>query len=552
MPSSTRRGRPAPPRGSPRRRTGAGRGRGSVRRARSRGPVESPGRGPRPPRTRGPPAGTPGGSDRASRWRWPGSSGWRRPSCAPPCRRGAPGGRPRVPSGSSARPAGREGRRRTAAVAPRVRRRHRPPGRPTAHRGPPGHGPAARRPPTRRPAGGPTGGSTARAGPASSRGVASPSASTPAARRRRAIDGQEQPAAWPAGHDRVEVGAGRQVVGQGVGRQRHPAEHGGADRAVGPRGQVQAHAPPRLAGSQAGEIDSPRLGAGRSAVQAGRHHRQHGARHGLLCRGVQLGIQRRHRPRSPGQPGHPARSGEVVQPDGESVGVRHVQARDVSRRLRAERLADEPRVSRVVDPGVGRAQQGRAGPQADHQAGGGAGIRRPVRCRARVRASTTRRRIAAADVGVERVIGRVHGAAPAVEPDQPPPHGLGRIGGRQARQRRRGRRTRAPARASSPVARGRGGADRAGRGRRRPRRPGRRGRGDRTGRRGTRAPRRPSRRSRRGSGPGSSTRSRRRRVPSRLRRRPADGRRRGTGPAPERPSSTARGSAAVPAGPRAP
>ena len=57
----------------------------------------------------------------------------------------------------------------------------------------------------------------------------------------------------------VKVGAGRQVVSQGVGRQGHTAEQHRAHRAGRPTLQVQSDTPPGLAGSQSGQVDPPGL-----------------------------------------------------------------------------------------------------------------------------------------------------------------------------------------------------------------------------------------------------------------------------------------------------
>ncbi len=54
-----------------------------------------------------------------------------------------------------------------------------------------------------------------------------------------------------------------------------PRNTGGAAGALGQACKIEAHAAPRLAGSQSGSIDPPRLGAGRTVVQSGRDHGQH-------------------------------------------------------------------------------------------------------------------------------------------------------------------------------------------------------------------------------------------------------------------------------------
>ena len=180
-----------------------------------------------------------------------------------------------------------------------------PRGRPTVHRGRPVHGPAARRRPDRRPAarpsarpavfarglGVPGGVPNRRADRAGSddgdeeidadeRAASGGSSASCADRRVRecgrvVVDRQEQAPSCPAGDERVEVGAGGQVVAQGVGRQRRPRgipaerpERSARLADPAPRSATPGWEPVR-------PIDPPRLDAGRAAVQAGRHHGQH-------------------------------------------------------------------------------------------------------------------------------------------------------------------------------------------------------------------------------------------------------------------------------------
>ena len=82
---------------------------------------------------------------------------------------------------------------------------------------------------------------------------------------------------------------------QRVRRERHTAEHRRRRWTARPGLEIEADAAPRLAGSQSGPIDPPRLGARRPVVQAGRDHGQHGAG-GRCLRGFgQLGVERRDR-----------------------------------------------------------------------------------------------------------------------------------------------------------------------------------------------------------------------------------------------------------------
>ena len=112
---------------------------------------------------------------------------------------------------------------------------------------------------------------------------------------------------------------------------------------------------PGVAGDKSGQVDAPRLVAGRVVLEAGSHHGQQPAGGGLADRFGELGVECGDAPRSPGEPGHPARAGEEVSAGGEPVGLGGVDTRDAPGSLGVEGLADEPGVGGVVEAGVGAA-----------------------------------------------------------------------------------------------------------------------------------------------------------------------------------------------------
>ena len=182
------------------------------------------------------------------------------------------------------------------------------------------------------------------------------------------VDRQQQAALGPPGDQCVEVGAGGQVVSQRIGREHDTAEYRRSGRSTRPGLEVETHAAPRLAGSQSGPIDPPRLGAGRTVVQTGRDHGQHGTGGRRLSGFGQFGVERRDRAGPPGEPGHPSHAGQVARAHGEPIRVCLARSWNAARGLRAERLAHESIERGVIESGVGCSQQSRPGPQPDQQA----------------------------------------------------------------------------------------------------------------------------------------------------------------------------------------
>ena len=97
-----------------------------------------------------------------------------------------------------------------------------------------------------------------------------PSPSTPSRKSRS----RRSPRSWRPGR------GGRPGHAQRVGRQVGAAEHQRGARPPGPGFQVEPDAPPRLAGRKPREVDPPRLGRDRAAVERRRRQRQRRAGRG--------------------------------------------------------------------------------------------------------------------------------------------------------------------------------------------------------------------------------------------------------------------------------
>ena len=205
-----------------------------------------------------------------------------------------------------------------------------------------------------------------------------------------------------------------------------------------PLRQVQPDGPPGAQGREQGAVGPPRLDPGRSVVQARRGDRQDGPRRGRLDGRRQVAVEA-HRsarcasPASPRGPGPVTNCHRAANRFGSAV----VQARHLGHRLGLERRADELRIGRVVEPHPGRARQGRAGAEPHDQP-------QQVRVRGpRPDGGGQRGGHRVADLGAEGLIRRPVGLARAIDADQPPGQGLGRVG--SAAGRAGGRRTGPPA-----------------------------------------------------------------------------------------------------------
>ena len=165
----------------------------------------------------------------------------------------------------------------------------------------------------------------------------------------------------PGGDQRIEVGTGGQVVRERLGREGCSAQY---QRRAGPTRPVLEIKPdtaPRLAGWKGRSIDSPGLAAGRAAVQTGGNHGE------SRPAGNRVQTWRSARCKAPRSPliATSARA-SVRSPPRTSIARQSgpdpcCRAGDPPRGLRPERIVDEPLVRQVVEPGVGCAEQGRAG-----------------------------------------------------------------------------------------------------------------------------------------------------------------------------------------------
>ncbi len=145
----------------------------------------------------------------------------------------------------------------------------------------------------------------------------------------------------PRRDQRVEIGAGGQIVRQGVCRERHSAENHRCIGTARPDLKIEADAAPGLAGGEPGSIDPASLVAAGAAFEPGRNHRKNGP----WCRGPgrfgELAVKGRDRPRPPREPRHPSHTGDIARAHGEPVGIVGREPGDRPRRLGTERLVHE-------------------------------------------------------------------------------------------------------------------------------------------------------------------------------------------------------------------